>query len=149
MASKLEISSGEFSGRYEYASMGQVRDSPLETEQIMTPKKITLFISAFVAGLFLAGCERQQISQINSDPGLFMHQEVVVAGRVTQSIGAFGRGIYQVDDGTGVIWVYSTSRGVPSKGAKVGVKGRVLPTMTFLGINYATIIQETDRRHAN
>jgi hypothetical protein len=115
----------------------------------MTPKKIVIFISAFVAALILVGCERQDISQINSDPGRFMHQEVMVAGRVTQAIGALGRGIYQVDDGTGVIWVYSNGRGVPSKGAKVGVKGRVMPTVTFLGINYATIIQETDRRHAN
>jgi len=36
--------------------------------------------------------------------------------------------------------------GVPSKGARVGVKGHVKPTVTFLGINYATVMEETDRR---
>lgn len=34
-----------------------------------------------------------------------MNKEVIVAGRVTQSIGAFDHGIYQVDDGTGSLWV--------------------------------------------
>jgi len=113
----------------------------------MTPKKLTFLFSLFVAVVVLTGCERKEISEINSDPGRFTHQEVMVAGRVTQSIGMFSRGIYQLDDGTGVIWVYSSSRGAPSKGARVGVKGRVLPTMTFLGINYATVLQESDRRH--
>jgi hypothetical protein len=65
---------------------------------------------------------------------------------VTQSIGFLGRGIYQVDDGTGKLWVLSETHGVPSKGAMVGVKGRVIPTVTFMGINYATVMRESDRR---
>jgi hypothetical protein len=114
----------------------------------MTTKRVPYFVAILLLGLALAGCERQTISEINADPGRFMHKEVVVAGRVTQAIGAFGRGIYQVDDGTGAIWVYANSRGVPSKGATVGVKGHVMSSITFLGLNYATVIQETDRRHA-
>ncbi|HEY2384086.1 MAG TPA: OB-fold nucleic acid binding domain-containing protein [Terriglobia bacterium] len=112
----------------------------------MRARKITFAAALVILGLILIGCERQQISQINADPGRFMNKEVVVAGRVMQSIGAFGHGIYQVDDGTGSLWVYANSRGVPSKGATVGVKGRVMPTITFLGINYATVLQESDRR---
>jgi len=61
-----------------------------------------------------------------------------------EAIGAFSHGIYQLDDGTGVIWVYSSSRGAPSKGARVGVRGRIMPTITFLGINYATVLQESE-----
>ena len=69
-----------------------------------------------------------------------------VVGTVTQSIGALGKGIYQVDDGTGRLWVVASTRGVPSKGAKVGVKGHIMPTVTFLGINYATVLEENERR---
>ena len=112
----------------------------------MTIRKIIFAITLTVFGLALIGCERQQISQINSDPGRFMNKEVIVAGKVTQSIGAFGRGIYQVDDGTGALWVFASSRGVPSRGASVGVKGHIKPTVTFLGINYATVLLESDRR---
>ena len=106
-------------------------------------------MAILLLGLALAGCEQKSISEINADPGRFMHKEVMVAGRVTQSIGALGHGIYQVDDGTGAIWVYASNSGVPSKGAMVGVKGHIMPTITFLGLNYATVIQETARRHAD
>lgn len=112
----------------------------------MTAKKIPYFITVLMLGLVLVGCERTKISDITADPGHFMNKEVSVAGQVTQSIGFMGKGIYQVDDGTGRLWVLANSRGVPSKGAKVGVKGRVTPTVTFMGVNYATVMRETDRR---
>jgi hypothetical protein len=35
-----------------------------------------------------------------------------------------GRGAFQLDDGTGTIWVVST-RGVPREGARVGVRGEL------------------------
>lgn len=112
----------------------------------MNIRKVLYFAAVAVIGLALVACERTKIGDINSDPGRFNNKEVAVAGTVTQSIGALGRGIYQVDDGSGRLWVLANSRGVPSKGAKVGVKGHIMPTVTFLGINYATVLQETDRR---
>jgi len=113
----------------------------------MTVKRFVYLIAVVVLGLALVACERMKIGDLNADPGRFMNKEVAVAGTVTQSIGALGRGIYQVDDGSGRLWVLTTNRSVPSKGAKVGVKGHVIPTVTFLGINYATVLQESDRRH--
>jgi hypothetical protein len=112
----------------------------------MTTKKISYFVALLTIGLVLVACERLKIGDINADPSRYMNKEVTVAGEVTQSIGALGRGVYQVDDGTGKLWVFSDSRGVPSKGAKVGVKGHIIPTFTFLGVNYATVMQESDRR---
>src|ERR1051325_4400409 len=112
----------------------------------MKTKKLLCIGVTLIFGFLLAACEQARINQINADPGRYMNKEVAVTGEVTQSIGAFGRGIYQIDDGTGRLWVLTTVRGVPSKGARVGVKGRVKPTVTFLGINYATVMEETDRR---
>ena len=94
---------------------------------------------------FITSCDQQKISEINADPGSFHNKEVQIAGEVTQSIGALGKGVYQINDGSGSLWVYADKLGVPSRGAKVGVKGTVLPTFTFLGTNYATVVQETDR----
>ena len=37
-------------------------------------------------------------------------------------------------------WVYASSDGVASRRASVGVKRRVKPTVTFLGINYTTVV---------
>jgi hypothetical protein len=112
----------------------------------MTPKKILYFIASLTMAFALTACERVKIGDINSDPGRFVNKEVAVAGTVTQSIGALGQGVYQVDDGTGRLWVWAKGRGVPSKGAKVGVKGHVTQSVTFLGVNYGTVLQESDRR---
>jgi RecJ-like exonuclease len=111
--------------------------------------KRLLFVTAIcLLGLVVVACERTTIGDITADPGRFRDKEVNVTGRVTQSIGVLGKGIYQIDDGTGNMWVWTDNRGVPSKGAYVGVKGRVTPTVTFLGINYATVMRESDRRAA-
>lgn len=112
----------------------------------MTAKRICYFVALLMMGLALVACERMKISEINADPGQFKNREVAVVGRVTQSIGALGKGIYQIDDGTGSLWVLVNGRGVPSKGARVGVRGHITPTITFLGINYATVMEERDRR---
>jgi hypothetical protein len=57
-----------------------------------------------------------------------------------------GNGVYEVNDGTGSIWILSQGYGVPSDGAKVGVTGTVIPTVEFAGKNYATGIRETRHR---
>jgi len=115
----------------------------------MTAKRFVQLIVILSIGLALVACERQKIGEITADPGQFLDKDINVAGRVTQSIGALGRGVYQIDDGTGKLWVYSEKRGVPSKGAMVGVKGRIKQTVTFLGINYGTVMQESNRKAAS
>jgi hypothetical protein len=105
------------------------------------------FLLAVALAAFLSvACDRKEIAEITADPGAWADKEVNVGGKVTQSIGVLGTGIYQIDDGTGTLWVWSDSRGVPTKGALVGVRGRVTPTITFLGVNYATVLRETDRK---
>jgi hypothetical protein len=114
----------------------------------MKNRKKTYSVAAVLLSLFLVSCEKEKISDINADPGRFHGKEVQIAGKVTQSIGALGKGVYQLNDGSGSLWVYSDQLGVPSKGVTVGVKGTVVPTFTFLGVNYATVLRETDRRSA-
>jgi len=111
----------------------------------MKTRSLNFVIAVLLAGIFLVSCDQQKISAINADPGSFHNKEVQIAGEVMQSVGALGKGVYMISDGTGSLWVYSDKLGVPSKGAKVGVKGTVLPSFTFLGTNYATIVKETDR----
>lgn len=112
----------------------------------MRMMRISKYLVVFAIVGALVGCERVKIGDINADPGRFINKEVAIAGTVTQSIGALGQGVYKIDDGTGQLWVWSNGRGVPSKGARVGVKGRITESVTFLGINYATVLRETDRK---
>jgi hypothetical protein len=98
--------------------------------------------------LVLAGCPPgTSISKIARDPGRYTGKEVTIAGRVTDSYGALGRGMFQVNDGTGTMWVYSDGFGVPSNGLKVAVTGRVQQGFSFGGRSFATILSETKARH--
>ena len=94
----------------------------------------------------LAGCERTKISDINRDPGHFANKDVTVAGQVTSSFGALNQGAFEVDDGTGKLWVLASGFGVPSQGSKVAVTGRITSGFTLAGRSFANILRETKRR---
>lgn len=103
---------------------------------------------ASLAALFLAGCPpRESIAKINQDPGRFAGKEIAIAGRVTDSFGALGTGAFQIDDGTGTMWVFSEKYGVPGNGAHLVVAGRIQQGFAVGGRNFATILRETQRRH--
>jgi hypothetical protein len=103
--------------------------------------------SLLLAAVFLlTACPSQTtISRINADPGRYRNKEVAIVGNVTDSYGVLGNGAYEIDDGTGRIWVV-TRRGVPSRGARVGAKGRVYTGFNWGGRNFGTVLEETDRR---
>ena len=104
------------------------------------------FFSMLAAGaLLLTACSETTISKINADPARYKNKEVAVVGRVTDSYGIMGTGAYELDDGTGRIWV-ATTRGVPSKGSKVGVKGHVHSSFAIAGRSFGTVLEETGRK---
>ncbi|CAN5217117.1 hypothetical protein BH20ACI2_BH20ACI2_05390 [soil metagenome] len=118
----------------------------------LTTTFLIVMISAAV--LLTAGCpDRKSIADIERDPGRYQNKNVVVAGVVKDSYGLsipgtkIGGGAYQIDDGTGTIWVLVTEGNVPSKGAQVGVKGRVGSGVNWKGRNYGLGIYEKERKY--
>ena len=101
-----------------------------------------------VTSLLLAGCPtRTSIAKINRDPGKFAGREVTIAGRVTNSFGALGSGVFQIEDGSGEMWVFGGKYGVPGNGAKLAVTGRIEQGVSFGGRTFATVLRESERRH--
>ena len=114
----------------------------------MSWKKALLTFSLLLGLLLLAGCpEHKSISAILNDPAYYSNRDVSVAGTVTRSFGMLGTGVYEIDDGTGKMWVFAEHTGVPSQGARVASIGRVVPTLSFAGVNYATVLRERERKH--
>ena|SRR5437868_3595881 len=112
-----------------------------------TRTRILLMVIAGMS-LWLTACPpRVRISDINRDPGRYAGKEISVAGRVTNSLGVFGTGLFQIDDGSGTIWIYSQNYGVPANGAKVAVTGRLEQGVNLGGRSFATLLRETQRRH--
>jgi hypothetical protein len=110
--------------------------------------RISLALLLVLGTLILAACPtRTSIERINRDPGRYVGKEVAIGGRVTSSFGALGSGVFEVDDGSGRMWVFSERYGVPSNGAKVGVRGRLEQGFSFGGRTFATVLRESERRH--
>lgn len=115
----------------------------------MNSTRQRLLLSMFlVATIFLLmGCPpRTKISDIERDPGKYANKDVTIAGRTSNSYGALGSGMFQVDDGSGTMWVYSQNYGVPGNGTKVAVTGRISQGFSFGGRSFAIILRQSRPR---
>jgi len=119
--------------------------------RLLTPRgAVTALLLAF--SLVLVACEERSIRQILAEPNRYVRREVGLKGTVVQSYSILGRGAYQIEDGTGKLWVIS-DRGVPRKGSRVGVRGRVedgfdLGSLVKLpeAISHGVVLIERDHR---
>lgn len=112
---------------------------------------IATAILVALSALFVSGCKqnRTMISSILSNPGKYSDRDVIVAGEVTKTYGVnlfiSEAGAYQIDDGSGNIWVI-TKNGLPREGAKVGLKGTVGNGIRLGRESFGTIIREHERK---
>ncbi len=106
---------------------------------------ICLGVIATATTLLTACPSQTTIAQLNGDPGRYRNKEVAVVGRVTDSYGLMGKGAYELDDGTGRIWI-ATERGVPARGSRVGVKGHIINGLAFGGRSFGTVLEESNRK---
>jgi hypothetical protein len=84
-------------------------------------------LSLALAGAFAllaSGCATTNVARLLAEPQRFANHNVGLQGDVVESLSLLGNGAYKLDDGTGTIWVVS-KHGVPRRGARVKVKGKV------------------------
>jgi hypothetical protein len=107
-----------------------------------------LVVAMLAAILVTTGCPTQaSIADINKDPGRFSDKDVRIHGTVSEAFSALGTGVYQIDDGTGRIWVYSQNFGIPGNGNNVSVTGRVQQGFALGGRSFGVILRQTEARN--
>ena len=90
----------------------------------------------------LNGCSRTiRIRDLLDRPQEYNGKTVQVEGTVTQSAGVLGTGAFEIDDGTGKIFVIARGQGVPGQGAKTKAEGRFESVFSLLGRTIAAIVQ--------
>lgn len=108
---------------------------------------LLLFMVLVVLSLFVSGCTRHaSIADILRDPAQFANKEVTIDGQASAGFGGFGNGFFQLDDGTGKIFVVSQNFGIPAEGAKVSVTGEVQQGIAVGGRNFGVVFKETKPR---
>ena len=104
--------------------------------------RLTRSLLLGVAVIGLSGCSRTiRIRDLLDRPQEYDGKTVQVEGTVTQSTGVLGSGAYEIDDGTGKIYVVARGGGVPREGAKTKAKGRFESVFNLLGRTLAAIVQ--------
>jgi RecJ-like exonuclease len=94
-----------------------------------------------IALLGLSACARAtNIRDLLDRPQEFDGRTVRVRGTVTQSVGVLGAGAYEIDDGTGKIYVVAKGQGVPRQGARTTAEGRFESVFSLLGRTIAAIV---------
>jgi hypothetical protein len=90
----------------------------------------------------LNACSRTiRIRDLLDRPQEYNGKTVQIEGTVTQSAGVLGTGAFEIDDGTGKIYVIARGQGVPREGAKTTAQGRFESVFSFLGRTMAAIVQ--------
>ena len=112
---------------------------------IMTTFFSRRFRASLMLGIALIGlnaCSRTiHIRDLLDRPQEYDGKTVKVAGTVTQSVGVLGTGAFEIDDGTGKIFVIAKGQGVPRQGVKTKAQGRFESIFSFLGRTMAAIVQ--------
>jgi hypothetical protein len=99
--------------------------------------------------VLLSGCAlalgSPSVAELKYNPGRYQNKTVSINGVVTSSWGVplMPFKLYKVDDGTGEMTVVAQGGRVPTKGARVKVKGRVSDVATFGGQSVGLHLEQT------
>jgi hypothetical protein len=97
--------------------------------------------------LFVSACTKTtKTGDITANSTQYNGKTVNISGYVGDTIwnALTSRGAYQVNDGSGNIWVV-TSKDPPAKGVKISVTGTVSPAFTLGDKTLGTVVNETKR----
>jgi hypothetical protein len=113
------------------------------------PKSLARLAAPLALAAVLSGCAlttRPTVAELKYNPGKYQDKTVAVEGVVTSSWGVplLPFRLYKIDDGTGEVTVVAQEGRVPTKGARVRVKGRVNDVATLGGQSLGLHIRQTD-----
>jgi hypothetical protein len=112
------------------------------------PRLVSRIAAPMALVVLLAGCaaRRPSVAELKFNPGRYQDKTIAVEGVVTSSWGLplVPFRFYKVDDGTGEVTVVAQGGRVPTKGARVRVKGRVNEVAAFGGHSLGLHLQQRD-----
>ena len=107
-------------------------------------KKIIFNVTIILLIALLSCAVRTRIFDIKQAPRKFHDRTVSIAGTVTNTITLpiLKIGIFQIDDGSGKIWVKPKQK-TPFKGDRVTVTGKIKVGISISGRSFGVILFET------
>lgn len=105
-----------------------------------------LVVLAVSFGTGACAARSANIGEVKINPGRYIDRSVSIEGVVTESWGLplVPYKLYKVDDGTGEITVVSDDDRIPSKGARVRVRGKLRDVATLGGRTLGLHLRQED-----
>ena len=105
---------------------------------------VILALVAFGAGACAA--RSASVGEVKVNPGRYIDRSISIEGVVTESWGIplVPYKLYKVDDGTGEITVVTDDDRIPSKGARVRVRGKLQDVATLGGRTLGLHLRQED-----
>lgn len=96
-----------------------------------------------ITTLLLTGCGTTKVGNIKNELDKFKDQQVTLSGEVVEvlSLPFVHKGAYQLDDGTGKIWVIPSDN-IPTRGDKVKVTGKLKGGVEIAGKSLGMVLVE-------
>ena len=107
--------------------------------------RLAILTTTFASIVVLTGCEQTRIIDINHHPERYAGEKVIIAGTVTSSVAPSNPGTFEMDDGSGRLWILSSSNIVPLPGTRIAVTGLVESKTTLGSTTLVTTLQEIKR----
>jgi hypothetical protein len=96
--------------------------------------------------VFPACSHRVSIESINHDPAQFSGKEIQVAGRVANSFIEGNTSAFELDDGTGRLWVLRANTNLPVHNSSVNVHGTIGQGVDFAQRKFVIALREAPKR---
>ena len=102
----------------------------------------------FAAALLAVACAaRTPIADVRARTAELQGKEITVEGAVVETLAVplLGSRYYQLDDGSGQLWI-ETRSGLPSEGDRVRATGVLAPGLRVGTVELGLVLQESRRR---
>ena len=93
--------------------------------------------------LISACSQRVSVESISHDPEKFTGKEITVAGRVANLFAEDDNSAFELDDGTGRLWVVRENTNVPAHNSSVKVRGTIEQGLPFAGRRFVIALRES------
>ncbi len=116
---------------------------PTEEETMIIYRKSIVLSMVCLMLLMAVGCGAATVRNIRDDVERFEGRQVTLSGKVTETLALpfIHKGAYQIDDGTGKIWVIPKGD-VPARGDRMVATGRIRAGVEIAGKHLGVVLME-------
>jgi len=99
-----------------------------------------------LSAIYLCSACSHHVSIESINHNQFRDRAITVAGRVANSFIDGNASVFELDDGTGRLWVFRDNTNLPAHNSSISITGKIEQGFPFAGRNFVIILRETQEQ---